>query len=170
MKKWERIVDRQVADAIGDGDVSHLSGAGKKLALPDDSRTPDELRAAFKIMRDHNVMPEWLATGARLEQAEGKLRSQIQTAARRLPAPALQRPRRRQNTLCRIAPNETGNAKGKRTWKASIATIAKYWRTTSRCRAASRTSLCCEAKRFDQASTRKRQLESLRYERYTDSG
>lgn len=82
MKKWERIVDRQVADAIGDGDVSHLSGAGKQLALPDDSRTPDELRAAFKIMGDHNVMPEWIAAGKRLEQAEATLRSQIQTAAR----------------------------------------------------------------------------------------
>lgn len=83
MKKWERIVDRLVADAIGDGDVSHLSGAGKKLALPDDSSTPDELRAAFKIMGDHDVMPEWIAAGLRLEQSEIKLRSQIQSAARR---------------------------------------------------------------------------------------
>lgn len=82
MKKWERIVDRQVADAIGDGDVSHLSGAGKKLALPDDSNTPDELRAAFKIMGDHNVMPEWIAAGKRLEQAEATLKGELQTAAR----------------------------------------------------------------------------------------
>ena len=83
MKKWERIVDRLAADAIGDGDVSHLSGAGKKLALPDNSSTPDELRAAFKIMGDHDVMPEWIAAGLRLEQSETKLRSQIQRAARR---------------------------------------------------------------------------------------
>lgn len=82
MKKWERIVDRQVAEAIGDGDVSHLSGAGKKLALPDNSNTPDELRAAFKIMGDHNVMPEWIAAGQGLDQAEVKLRGRIQTAAR----------------------------------------------------------------------------------------
>ncbi|MCY3797250.1 MAG: DUF1992 domain-containing protein [Chloroflexi bacterium] len=82
MKKWQRIVDRLAADAISDGDVSHLSGAGKKLALPDDSSTPDELRAAFKIMRDHNVMPDWIDAGARLEQSEAKLKRQIQAAAR----------------------------------------------------------------------------------------
>ncbi|MDE2637441.1 MAG: DUF1992 domain-containing protein [Chloroflexota bacterium] len=82
MKKWERIVDRLAADAIGDGDVSHLSGAGKKLALSADSSTPDELRAAFKIMRDHNVMPDWIDAGARLEQSEAKLKRQIQAAAR----------------------------------------------------------------------------------------
>lgn len=83
MKKWQRIVDRLVADAIGDGDVSHLSGAGKKLALPDNSNTPDELRAAFKIMGDHDVMPEWIAAGLRLDQSEMKLSLQIQTAARK---------------------------------------------------------------------------------------
>lgn len=82
MKRWERIVDRLVADAIGDGDVSHLSGAGKKLALPDDSNTPAELRAAFKIMGDHDVMPDWIAAGLRLEQSEMNLRSRIQAAAR----------------------------------------------------------------------------------------
>ena len=83
MKKWERIVDRLVIDAIGDGDVSHLSGAGKKLALQDDSNTPNELRAAFKIMDDHHVMPEWITAGKRLEQSEAKLRRRIQMATQR---------------------------------------------------------------------------------------
>ena len=83
MKKWERIVDRLITDSIGDGDVSHLPGAGKKLSLKDDSSTPGELRAAFKIMQDHNVTPEWIEVGVRLEQMESALRSQIETRARR---------------------------------------------------------------------------------------
>ena len=82
MKKWERIVDRLVSDIIGDGDVSHLPYAGKKLPLKDDSSTPAELRAAFKIMEDHNVTPEWIEAGARLEQMESALRGQVEMRAR----------------------------------------------------------------------------------------
>ena len=82
MKKWERIVDRLITESIGDGDVSHLPGAGKKLSLKDDSSTPEELRAAFKIMEDHNVAPAWIAAGVRLEQMETTLRSQIEMRTR----------------------------------------------------------------------------------------
>lgn len=82
MKKWERIVDRLITESIGDGDVSHLPGAGKKLSLKDDSSTPEELRAAFKIMEDHNVTPEWIAVGLRLEQMESTLRNQLEMRAR----------------------------------------------------------------------------------------
>jgi len=78
MNKWERLVDRLITDSIGDGDVSHLPGAGKSLPLKYDSNTPDDLRAAFKIMEDHNVMPEWIETGRRLEQLEASLRRQIE--------------------------------------------------------------------------------------------
>ncbi|MCY4063712.1 MAG: DUF1992 domain-containing protein [Chloroflexi bacterium] len=81
MKKWERIVDRLISDAIGDGDVSHLSGAGKRLPTKDESHTPSEWRAAFKIMDDHDVMPEWVATGARLDKTDAALRKQIKTRA-----------------------------------------------------------------------------------------
>ena len=82
MKKWGRIVDRLITESIRDGDVSHLPGAGKKLSLKDDSATPNELRATFKIMKDHNVTPEWIAAGKRLEQMESTLRNQIETRAR----------------------------------------------------------------------------------------
>ena len=81
MKKWDRIVDRLINDAIGDGDVSHLSGAGKRLRRTDETHTPSEWRAAYKMMEDHNVMPEWIATGARLEQMEAALRKQINARA-----------------------------------------------------------------------------------------
>ena len=81
MKNWQRVVDRLITDSIGDGDVSHLPGAGKKLALSNDSNTPEELRAAFKIMDDHNVTPQWIEAGLRLEQLEAALRHEIETRA-----------------------------------------------------------------------------------------
>lgn len=83
MQKWERIVDRLIATSIGDGDVSHLPGAGKRLPLNDDPNTPDDLRAAFKIMDDHNVAPEWIEASQRLEEKEAALRSQLETRAQK---------------------------------------------------------------------------------------
>ena len=82
MKRWERIVDQLVTDAIGNGDVSHLPGAGAPLRLDDGSHTPDEWRMAFKIMNDHEVLPDWIACGKALEQQEEELRKQIADRAR----------------------------------------------------------------------------------------
>ena len=80
--RWEKAVDRQLADIIGDGDISHLPGAGEKLDLNDNSNTPSEWRLAVKIMRDHNVAPEWIEAGKRLEAQEEKLRDQAESRAR----------------------------------------------------------------------------------------
>jgi hypothetical protein len=81
MNKWMRVVDGLIADLIGDGDVSHLPGAGKKLQLNDDAHTPSEWRAAFKIMDDHDVTPEWIEAGKTLDQMESTLRRQINARA-----------------------------------------------------------------------------------------
>ena len=83
MNRWERIVDKLVTDIIGDGDVSHLPGAGKRLKLKHDSNTPGEWRAAMKIMQDHHVMPDWITAGKALEDSEAKLRCQLISRARR---------------------------------------------------------------------------------------
>ena len=83
MKGWQLRIDRQIAEIIGDGDISHLPGAGEKLPLNDSSSAPSEWRAAFKIMDDHNVTPEWIAAGKQLEQLEAALCQQIDKRARR---------------------------------------------------------------------------------------
>lgn len=82
MKRWQYIVDQLLIDAIGDGDVSHLPGAGKPLPLADESHSPEESRVAFKIMRDHNVLPGWIETARALAQQEAELRRRIAELAR----------------------------------------------------------------------------------------
>ncbi len=83
MDRWRRIVDHLLGEVIGDGDISHLPGAGKPLQLDDDPHTPGDQRAALKIMQDHNVSPEWIAAGKALEQNEERLLSEIAAIARR---------------------------------------------------------------------------------------
>ncbi len=83
MRKWQRIVDELVSEAIGDGDVSHLPGAGEKLPAAENSNTPSEWRLAFKIMREQGVLPEWITAGKALAAQEEKLRQRIKTRAAR---------------------------------------------------------------------------------------
>lgn len=82
LSKWDRIADQGARQLIGDGDVSHLPGAGKRLSL-DDEHVPRELRAAYKIMADNEVVPDWIAAGKALEQQERKLRDRLSARARR---------------------------------------------------------------------------------------
>jgi hypothetical protein len=83
MNHWESLVDRKVKEVIGDGNISHLPGAGKPLDLDDDTNTPEHLRLAYKIMRDHDVMPDWVGKLQILNQLEDKLHKQINIRADR---------------------------------------------------------------------------------------
>ncbi len=82
MSRWKRKVDQAVSEVIGDGDVSHLPGAGKRLSL-DDQHVPPEMRAAYKIMADNDVMPDWIAAGKALNAQAGQLQGQLDARARR---------------------------------------------------------------------------------------
>lgn len=86
MDRWARIVDHLLGEVIGDGDISALPGAGKRLTLPDDSHTPPDQRAAFKIMQDNEVAPEWMALAKSLEQSEAQIRAEIEAKAKQLDA------------------------------------------------------------------------------------
>lgn len=83
MKHWESLVDRMVKEAIGNGDISHLPGAGKPLDLKIDENTPNDQRVMYKIMQDHNLAPDWIMAGKALDDIEEKLRKQIAIRASR---------------------------------------------------------------------------------------
>ena len=81
LSRWQRKVDQGVSEIIGDGDVSHLPGAGKPLPL-EDPHTPAELRAAYKIMADNNVAPDWIAAGKALDSDARQLEESLDSRAR----------------------------------------------------------------------------------------
>ena len=83
MDRWARMVDHLLVDVIGDGDISDLPGAGKPLSLDEARHTPPDQRMAFKIMRDNEVVPEWIAMGKALEQSEAQIRAEIASRAAR---------------------------------------------------------------------------------------
>lgn len=86
MDRWARIVDHLLGEAIGDGDISDLPGAGKPLPPLEDSHTPPDKRAAFKIMQDNGVAPEWMTLAQSVEQSEARIRAEIEARAKQLDA------------------------------------------------------------------------------------
>lgn len=86
MDRWARIVDHLLSQVIGNGDISDLPGAGKPLPLNEECHTPQDQRAAFKIMQDNEVVPEWMALAKSVEQSEAQIRAEIESRAKELAA------------------------------------------------------------------------------------
>lgn len=67
MSHWESLVDKKIREVIGDGDITHLPGAGEPLQM-DEARSPEDMRMAYKIMKDHNVPPQWMVLAEELDK------------------------------------------------------------------------------------------------------
>ena len=83
MNRSRHAIDHQLAEIIGNGDISHLPGAGQPLQLNDDPHTPPDQRAAQKIMRDHNVTPAWIEIGNDLSKRENILLAELRDRTER---------------------------------------------------------------------------------------
>ncbi len=52
-----KIAERRIQNAIERGKFDNLPGKGKPLNLEDDSYIPEELRMAYKILKNANCLP-----------------------------------------------------------------------------------------------------------------
>ncbi len=69
---FSRVAEQRIKEAIAQGELSNLPGAGKPLNLEEYFSTPEELRLAFSILKNANCLPaevELLREIARLEEA-----------------------------------------------------------------------------------------------------
>ncbi|MDH3238056.1 MAG: DUF1992 domain-containing protein [Deltaproteobacteria bacterium] len=53
----ETMAENKIREAIARGEFANLPGAGKPLRLEDDSMIPDDLRVAYKILRNAGCIP-----------------------------------------------------------------------------------------------------------------
>lgn len=76
------LIDEQIQDAMRKGHFDDLPGAGKPLKLDDDPHTPEHLRMAHKLMRDNNIVPDWMNQGKELDAARERLDADLKRALR----------------------------------------------------------------------------------------
>ena len=55
---YQKIVEKKIREAIEKGELKNLPGEGKPLILEDDSRVPEDLRLAYKVLKNANCLPE----------------------------------------------------------------------------------------------------------------
>jgi hypothetical protein len=57
MQFLERIAENRILEAIEAGEFNNLQGQGQPLKFEDDSYVPDELRLAYKILKNADCLP-----------------------------------------------------------------------------------------------------------------
>jgi hypothetical protein len=70
---FQRIIEERILEAQKKGDFDNLPDAGKPLELEDDSRVPEDLRLAYKILKNAGFVPPELQLNKDIRQTEDLL-------------------------------------------------------------------------------------------------
>lgn len=70
---FEKIAERRIVEAIREGAFDNLPGAGKPLKLEDDSHLPEDLRIAYKILKNAGFVPPEVALQKEIATVEDVL-------------------------------------------------------------------------------------------------
>ena len=70
MNLLEQIAEQRIQEAINRGELRDLPGEGRPLQLDDDSAIPEELRVAYRILKNAGFLPPELQWRRELQEAE----------------------------------------------------------------------------------------------------
>jgi len=66
----DAIAERRIREAQARGELDHLPGAGAPLALDDDALVPEDLRAAYRILKNAGFLPPELEAHGEIREIE----------------------------------------------------------------------------------------------------
>ena len=72
---FNKIVEQKIKDAQKKGEFDDLAGQGEPLKLEDDGHIPEDLRLAYKILKNANCIPPELELRKEIRQMEDMLES-----------------------------------------------------------------------------------------------
>lgn len=61
IEEWSDLVSRRIEEAMRRGDFDNLRGRGKPLPIEEDGLVPEDQRMAFKLLRNNELAPDWIA-------------------------------------------------------------------------------------------------------------
>lgn len=79
---FQRIAERRIKEAMDNGMFDDLPGAGKPLALENDSHVPEDLRIAHKILKNAGFVPPEVALRKEIATTEDLLNGMEDTKAK----------------------------------------------------------------------------------------
>jgi hypothetical protein len=68
-----KIVEQRILEAVEKGEFDNLPGQGKPLRLEDDRHVPEDLRVAYKILRNADCLPPEVQEKREIMQMEDML-------------------------------------------------------------------------------------------------
>ena len=54
---FQRIIEKRIQEALDRGDFDDLPGRGKPMQIEDDSGVPEDLRLAYKVLKNADCLP-----------------------------------------------------------------------------------------------------------------
>ena len=75
----DQLADQRINEAIENGELEELPGQGQPLVLEDLSHVPEELRMAFKIMKNAGIKPTALELRKEIFQLQQSLLDEVNT-------------------------------------------------------------------------------------------
>ncbi len=73
MSIFAKIAEQKIVEAMREGQFDNLPGRGKQLVLEDDANVPEELRMAYKVLKNANCIPPELTLQKEIRQVEDLL-------------------------------------------------------------------------------------------------
>jgi len=73
MLGYLRMVERKIQEAMERGEFDNLPGQGKPLIFEEDSHIPEDLRVAYKILKNADCLPPELEAKKEIRQMEDLL-------------------------------------------------------------------------------------------------
>ena len=77
---FSKIVEERIRRALQKGEFKNLAGAGKPLLLEDDRHIAEELRLAYKILKNADCLPPEVELKKEIERTEDLLSGMQETA------------------------------------------------------------------------------------------
>jgi hypothetical protein len=73
MLGFQKIIEKRIKDAQKRGEFDDLPGSGKPLSIEDDSHVPEDLRLAYKVLKNADCLPPELELKREIRQMEDML-------------------------------------------------------------------------------------------------
>ena len=72
---YQKIIEQRIKEAVERGEFDNLPGQGEPLKLVDDRNVPEDLRLAYKILKNADCLPPELEAKKEIRQMEDLLES-----------------------------------------------------------------------------------------------
>ena len=79
----DTVVEQRIAQAIAEGAFDDLPGAGKPLDLDDDRMVPEDLRVAYRVLRNAGYIPPEIEERREIADLAALMRHATDDASRR---------------------------------------------------------------------------------------